>query len=378
MKVLLAYLKEVIRFRNLPQENRDLIFFSEGKQYFSTFEPILRELSQRGQKCCILTMSQSDPIFTLQLSGVASFFIGGNSLSALWMNLLSAKLVVMTTPNLHCLNIKRSPGVQHYSYLFHALTSCGLYKAHAFDHFDSILCVGKHHEPEIRGLEQAYQTHKKQLYQTGFPHLDFLLHKKLSYSSSNPQKVGQKNILIAGTWGKNSCLERYGKKLIEPLIEKGHFVTVRPHPQMQTSNPTLLKDLKKQFANSDLVTWDHDPDGMQAMLNADLMVSDLSGIIFDFAFLCQKPIICIESDINTQGTEIQVVGLKNLWEIKIRKLLGKVITENELHQLGEIVDQVQEKIHPEQITQLMNESLYNVGKVGSIAASQIIEILESI
>ena len=376
MRLLFAYLKEVFKFLNLPKERRDLIFFSEGAQYFSTFEPILKILSEKGQQCCILTMSQNDPILKLKLSGMSSFFIGGHTLAPLWMNLLSSKVVVMTTPNLHTFNIKRSPGTQHYTYLFHAPTGCGLYRSHAFDHFDSILCAGQHQERDIRVLEHKHQTHQKTLYQTGFPHLDFLFQKKQTYSGEIC-KQHQKTVLIAGTWGKNSCLELYGEQLIHPLIAKDYQVIVRPHPQTPFSNPSLLKSLKQKFEDSDLVIWDQNSDGMESMLHADIMISDLSGIIFDFAFLCKKPILCIESQLETEGTEIDLLH-DELWELKIRKSLGKVITEDDLPQLAQIVEQTTSQISEEQITALMHQSLYHVGQVGEVAATQIIEILESL
>ena len=151
------YLKEVAKFLTLPKEDRHLVFFSEGDQYFSTFQPVLKALSLKDQKCCVLTMSPHDPILNLKFTGVVSFFIGGHTFASLWVNLLSAKLVVMTTPNLNTLNIKRSPGVKHYTYLFHAPTGCGWYRSHAFDHFDSMLCAGKHQEIDIQVLEVKYK-----------------------------------------------------------------------------------------------------------------------------------------------------------------------------------------------------------------------------
>ncbi len=368
------YLKEAIRFLNLPKESRHLVFFSEGGQYFSTLEPVLKALTQKGQQSCVLTMSQSDPVFKMGLSGVNAFFIGGNTGSALWMNLLAAKLVVMTTPNLNILNIKRSPGVKHYTYLFHAPTGCGLYRSHAFDHFDSVLCAGKHQELDIRTLEEKHQTPPKTLYQTGFPHLDFLFQKKEAYSV---QESNQPTVLIAGTWGKNSCLERYGHKLIDPLIAQNYSVIVRPHPQTKISHPALLQSLKQRFSHSDLVTWDYENDGMSSMLQADAMISDLSGMIFDFAFLCKKPVICVESEIETEGTEIDLLD-NELWELRVRKMLGTVITEKDLPQLAHIVKQTTTQMNQEQMTELMNSSLYHVGQVGEIAANQIIEILESL
>ena len=70
----------------------------------------------------------------------------------------------------------------------------------AFDHFDSILCVGRHHLAEIKARETLYNLPCKELVQHGYGKLDALLaSNKLGPRKLHPNDSIQ--VLIAPSWG---------------------------------------------------------------------------------------------------------------------------------------------------------------------------------
>ena len=58
-------------------------------------------------------------------------------------------------------------------YLFHALVSTHMmYRYGAFDHYDSILCVGPHQVAEIRKHEEINKLSPKRLIEAGYYRLE--------------------------------------------------------------------------------------------------------------------------------------------------------------------------------------------------------------
>ena len=78
--------------------------------------------------------------------------------------ILKAGIMIMTMPDLEVYNIKRSIYSVHYLYVNHSMVSMHMiYRKGAFDHFDTLFCVGPHHVREIRETEKTYGLKPKKL-----------------------------------------------------------------------------------------------------------------------------------------------------------------------------------------------------------------------
>ena len=145
-------------FKRVPRVERTLVFYSEGRGYWSYFEPIFNALQKHhAAPVLYLTSAENDPLLENPPSGMRSFYIGEGSVRTLFFATLDVDVLLMTMPDLQSFHIKRSPFSVHYAYLHHSIVSTHMvYRAAAFDHFDSVLCVGPHHVEEIRAREAAY------------------------------------------------------------------------------------------------------------------------------------------------------------------------------------------------------------------------------
>ena len=54
-----------------------------------------------------------------------------------------------------------------------------------------------------------------------------------------------------------------------------------------------MEKLAQELASFDNVQWDRQPDGFASLARAQLMVSDISGVIFDFAFVFLRPVVSV-------------------------------------------------------------------------------------
>jgi hypothetical protein len=147
------------RFRRLTPAQRRIVFYSEDAAGSVHLEPIARYLGEAmGREVAYLSSSERDPVLKRPPKGVIPFWIGEGMVRTSLFIGLDAGVMVMTMPDLETYHIKRSRAHPvHYAYVFHSIVSTHMiYRPHAFDHYDTILCVGPHHVAEIRATEKRY------------------------------------------------------------------------------------------------------------------------------------------------------------------------------------------------------------------------------
>jgi len=351
----------------------DFVFYSESKVYWNVFFPLLESLDKLGKKSVYLTSSDDDPGLSYKSDNITSKYISEGVKAAAYLNNIKADIVTMTTPQLDILTLKKSKKVNHYSYIFHAPTDVGIYGKYAFDNFDSMLCAGKHQIAHIREFEEKRNTNQKKLFETGCTYYDVLL-KKEQRTEKNQKPV----ILVAPTWGDNGLLARFGFNILKPLLTEKYMVILRPHPQMYISQKKLIEDIKKESNNYSNLVWDEKPSGEDSMNVSDILISDLSGIIFDYSFVYKKPVISIDAAVIDTGLELEDMKHDELWELNIRGKLGKLVKEEEIQNLPAYVEELLSSFGKENIESITKESIYNFGNAGDVAVKQLIELKESL
>lgn len=350
-----------------------IVFYSEGKHYWNTFKPVIEALDHMGRCCTYLTSDADDTGLAYVSQNVETKYIGKGNRAYAYLNLLEADVCVLTTPGLDVLHIRRSRGVKHYVHLIHAPTDVAMYKLYSFDYYDSILTSGPHQKRSIRELERLRGTRPKELYDTGCCYLDNYVRQE----THAPRK--QENgltVLVAPTWGKNGLLTNYGIQLLKPLAAAGYNVIIRPHPQSYVSEPELLRSLQSSMASYTNLRWDDAADGFSSMAVADVMLSDLSGVIFDFAFLFEKPVLTLQYELNKSGMEAFDIPWEP-WELTALETIGERVDTSELAALPTRLQEIAGSDERRKaIRQLRDSSVYNFGHGGAVAARQIAGIVD--
>lgn len=152
-----------------------IVFYSESKQYYFTFKPILDALDSLKHPYTYLTSGEDDP--ALAREGSQSFgtftYIGEGNKAYIKLNTLKADICVLTTPGLNVLQIKRSRGVRHYCHIVHSLTPM-TYRAFGLDYFDSVLVANEIQKDFVREVEAAHDVKRKYIGVVGSTYLDEL------------------------------------------------------------------------------------------------------------------------------------------------------------------------------------------------------------
>ncbi len=352
----------------------EIVFYSEGKQYWYVFLPIIRALEKKEIPCAYLTSDKEDPGLDYQSDLYTSKYIGNITMTSVYLNKLKAKFVGMTTPQLDVMMIRRSKRVQHYGHIVHAPIDVFTYRKFAFDYFDSVFCSGPHQIEGIKKLEEKRGTQKKLLLETGLTYYDVMLDDLNSITA-----VEKRNpiVLVAPTWKEYSIINRFGVSFFSSLLKNTTFeVIFRPHPQSYVSFPKLMAELNAFAESEPRLSVDTKPSGTESMAKADIMISDLSGVIWDYAFLFSKPVLLLKTEFETiegfEGSELNYP----MWEMRERPKLGRIFTEEDIDSIGAIANELIGNPPSVQLEKLRDESVYNFGNAGETAASQILDIVK--
>jgi hypothetical protein len=223
------------------------VIYSEGKQYWNVFKPVLDEFEKREINLLYLTSHEDDPVFSHGYHFIQSEFIGEGNRAFARLNLLSAGVVLMTTPGLDVYQLKRSKTVRHYAHILHAPSDAAMYRMFGIDYFDSILLTGDYQAKDIQALEKLRGLPEKQLVTVGCTYLDVYAERirQIPREENHPFTV-----LVSPSWGPSALLSKYGNKLLDPLVKTGWRIIVRPHPQSKKSEAQVLDSLTEKYKSS--------------------------------------------------------------------------------------------------------------------------------
>lgn len=311
-----------------------LAIFSDDKRYWKIFEPICRELEKQGMPVVYLTQSADDPGLSTELSNVTAECIGADNKAFARLNYLNATILLSTTPGLDIYQWKRSPDVDWYVHIPHAPTEVVTYRMFGLDYYDAVLLSGDYQCRDIRHLEALRGLPEKELTMVGIPYMDEMAAR---LAGDTPLPEHRRTVLLAPSWGKSAILSRYGGAILDALLETGYHVIVRPHPQSFTSEKELLDDLMRRYPDSGQLEWNRDTDNYQVLRRADIMISDFSGVAFDYALVYDKPIIYTDPDFDLGVYDAWWLDYP-IWTVGALPRIGCLLTEENRKQLKDTID----------------------------------------
>lgn len=356
----------------LGSNKKDIVIYSEGAQYWHTFAPVIQPLLEAGRSVTYWSSDEKDPGLQLILTGLDSAFIGLGDKAYMRLNVLEANICLLTTPGLDVFQIRKSKGVKHYSHLVHAPTT-GTYKLFSFDYFDSVLCSGRHQINAIRELERKRGLPEKILKEAGCVYMDVLAQELVNRGGveQNYPVISKKIILLAPSWGANGLLKKYGVDLVSLLVGAGFHVIIRPHPQSSIVERALIESIRSALVGVESVEWDFSASNFDSLNRADVLVSDFSGIVFDFAFVFEKPVVTLSFEVDLLGLDANDLDA-GLWELSVLQDIGAYVDEKNMSELPHVIHALLEGNNAkEALIELRQKSVFNFAGAGSVAARQI-------
>lgn len=363
-----------VQGKSAAAKGGSIVFYAESAAYWGTFEPVLQALSAMGERAVYLTSDERDPAFSAELPGIEVRCIGKGNAAYTMLGFLQADVFALTTPGIDVLQIRRSKGVKKYVHLVHAATDAHGYKLYSFDYYDAVFCSGPHQQRSIRRLEAVRGTAPKALPLTGCAYFDRLCKER----RTNPIPMEPKTVLIAPTWGKAGLLTKTGAALPKAFAEAGWRVILRPHPQSFVSEVERMAAIEKALAGIPNIEWDRRSSGFESLSRAAVMISDFSGVVFDYAFVFERPVVTIGSGWVDDGYEAFDLP-EPAWEMSVLDQIGIHLQPG---QEGRAIEAAEKLLasadaYRESIRRIRAHDIVNFGAAGRPIAEGLLKLAHS-
>lgn len=358
--------------------NKHLVIYSESSGFYKYYKGIVEYILEHSNITIhYITGDPDDQIFKLskEQPRIRAYYIGEKRLITMMMK-MDADIVAMTMPDIENYHIKRSYVRKDIEYIYipHGMDSLNLtMRTGSMDHYDTVFCVGKHQKEEIEKTEAAYELPHKTLVEWGYSLLDEM---REDYQKLPKTNNDVKRILIAPSWQTDNIVDSCLEEILDGLAGKGYQVIVRPHPQHVRHRAEQMEALKKKYENQPDIEIQTDFSSNQTVFEADLMITDWSGIAYEYAYTTQKPVLFINTPMKVMNPEYERIDTVPL-NVLLRDEIGCSLDLEHLNEIAERVDMLLQEsdAYYEKIGDFVKEYVYNLGTSSKIGADYILEQL---
>ena len=361
-----ADFKNLNSYFNEQDYSRQITFYSETANDWQHLSEIIKELlNTENFKVLYVCSDRNDFGLNFKEKNFKSYLINNRYLLSWLFKNIKTKVMLMTLPDLNQYYLKRSKYNVHYIYVPHSLSSLhSIYRKGAFDHFDTLFCVGPHHINEARKIEEYYQLKKKFLVEFGYSKIDILINDFKSFQKKKNDKI---NFLIAPTWGDNSIINN-GKviEVMDHIKLLGHNIVLRPHPITVRESSDILNKIISGYKDYSNFIYQPSTDNNQTLFNADVLVSDWSGVAFEFAYALKKPVIFVDTDRKIKNVDYDKIGIES-FEYYARETVGEFFNAKKTYTLQNI-----NTVNDDEAS----KSVFSLGKSGKVASEYILKLMK--
>jgi len=358
--------------------NKHLVFYSESNGFYKYYKGIIEYLlNNTNITIHYITSDYNDKIFELEKKNnrIKAYYIAEKKLITLMMK-MEADIVVMTMPDLDNYHIKRSYLKKDIEYIYipHGMDSLNMtMREKSMNNFDTIFVTDKYQKDEMEKTIEYYGLQNKNIFDWGYSLLDDMIYDY----QKNKKKNDVKTVLIAPSWQKDNIVDLCLDDLIDKLSGHDYKVILRPHPQQVRHCKERFENLKQKYSDDDTVLIQTDFSSTDTVFNADLMISDWSGIAYEYAYTTKKPVLFINTPMKVMNPIYKEINDNpiNVWS---RDVIGKSVNVSDLDKIDKTVDTMlkDSKKYSDRINDLVNDSVYNLGNSASCGANYIIESLQ--
>lgn len=358
--------------------NKHLVFYSESNGFYKYYKGIIEYLLKNTNLTIhYITSDYNDSIFNMEKNNpkIKAYYIGEKKLITMMMK-MDSDVVIMTMPDLENYHIKRSYLRRDIEYIYipHGMDSLNLtMRTGSMNHFDTVFTTGKHQMDEGIKTNEIYNLKNRKLVKWGYSLLDDMINDYKNDNSEEPN-----TILIAPSWQKNNIVDLCLEDLLDQLSKSKYKVIVRPHPQQVRHMREKFEMLQQKYSDKDNVIIQTDFSSNKTVFNAALLITDWSGIAYEYAFTTKKPVVFIDTPMKIMNPEYKVLGIEpfNIWA---RNEIGKVVEVEKINNIREIVDNMLKNSNEynEKISNMIQKYVYNLGTSSEVGGKYIIQTIQN-
>lgn len=359
--------------------NKKLVFYSESNGFYKYYKGMIEYILENTNITIhYITSDYNDKIFELEKQNdhIKAYYIEEKKLITLMMK-MDADVVVMTMPDLQNYHIKRSYVRKDIEYIYvpHAMDSLNLtMREESMNHYDTVFVTGKHQKEEADRTNAVYGLKNRKIFNWGYSLLDDMIDE---YNKSKKKESKQKTVLIAPSWQKDNIIDLCLEDVLNNIKGEEYKVIVRPHPQHVRHMKEKFEQLKEQYKKYPNIEIQTDFSSNNTVFDADVMITDWSGIAYEYAFTTKKPVIFINTPMKVMNPNYKNIGVEpfNIWA---RDSLGKSLDLKDIKTIDKVINDMlkNSKKYYNDIDKFTKEYVYNLGKSAEKGAEYIIKVVQ--
>ena len=362
-------------------EQKQLVFYSESSGFYKYFHRIIDAILRSSDvKIHYVTSDPKDAVFQLNEPNLIPYYIDNNRLITLFM-LVDADIMVMTMPDLQLFHLKRSSVRKdmEYIYLFHGImTSLSTLRDHALDAYDTLFFGESNMRAEFEAYAKRVSLPEKTLVNVGDGVTEDMHDKVLELRAAEAPHT-KRRILIAPSWQADNILESCLGTVVRVLCDGSNEIIIRPHPQYIRRFGARLEEIKEQISAylSDDCRFEMDFSSNETVYTADILMTDWSGIAFEYAFSTERPVLFIHTPMKVVG-ENALESDEHRPDILLRNVIGcDLMPETLSETLAPAVERftTEAASYHDAICAARDQYVYNFGRSGEIGAKYILDRL---
>ena len=402
------------RFMNTVDKH--IVFYSERSGFWKYFEGYIRYLLEHGSgNIHYITNDPDDAIFERAKTEprLHPYYIGEKKCITAFMK-MDCDVFVSTLEDLDVYYLKKSlvRSDVEYVFTFHHMTSTTMTcTPHAYDHSDTLLCVGPHQVAELRRAEELYSLPERNLVKVGYALLDNNIRDyeaKKAASCSTPssplpftargdstliqgadesdalQKPAGElpTVLIGPSWNENNLLDVCIDDILEGLVAQPIHTVLRPHPEYVKRYRARWQAIKDRWSaredgakalSEGRLEFQEDFSRNDTVFMSDVLVTDWSSIAYEFAFSTTKPCIFVDTPTRVMNPDWEQYGIEPT-DLSLRKLVGVSIAPENTLELGaramELITEA-DAWH-DTIAKVRAEHVYNLGHAAEVGGEYLL------
>ena len=100
----------------------------------------------------------------------------------------------------------------------------------------------------------------------------------------------------------------------------------------------MIDELQKKYPDSDKLSWNTDTDNFDVLNESDVLISDFSGVIFDFSLVFDKPVIYTPNEFDKSTYDAAWLE-EDLWTYDILPEIGVELSEDNFGNVKALIDE---------------------------------------
>ena len=292
MKSFVRKFTDTLKILSIKTDKKFIVFYSENRNYRNYLISVIENIaSEKNFKVVYVSSDEKDK--DSFVNNVEIFFVGAGIFRLLFFTLIKCDFLITSLSNLNN-NIKVSKNCKKLAYIPHSLCSTHkVYEKKAFEHYDIFFSLGNYQKLELERAENLYSYKRKKIFNVGYPYLEKIKDQSEVYDANIQFK--RNNIVLALSWQRNkkNLFDNYAEKIVEKLIKKNFFVTLRIHPETLKRSKKNVNSIIKKFDLNEKFSINTDLQNMECFKNSEILISDNGGVAMEFVYIYKKPVLFI-------------------------------------------------------------------------------------